>query len=350
MPIHANATKLSILLDFDGCTSTEEARARLISRVIETLKTSPQITKLEVSIGSTRGLSFENDFHASHVYWLRQDFHESCAILGTVFIEDLKRGLNEHQLNRINLTFDSMLMGDVLNNLECGESFKLMVRHQASYDRWSIASGSSSINGCRKNGMNFTHIRITPINPAPSEGQSKIEYSSDRQHCDDTFKILMLYMQMQQKALLNPLEKFVLDFYDDRADILSAIQKFYGAHLELIPSNCCLRIHQFYIAEYEPELLQDSSDAACHFIGTGKVNRFYAADVHNIALVHSTNVPLSSEDPFKMLQRLIVTVATERAKPVISFVKQSMFSSSPATAMNKENEDNSRAFKKARTA
>lgn len=298
MPIPVDVTKLSLLLDFDGCTTEKEAQKRLIARVIALLKESSHITELEVSIGSTRGLSFESDFHAAQYHWVNSRIpHKSCIILKRDFMFLLEAELKNEALLGVEINFDSMVMGDVLNDLEAGETVRVIQNYHQEYSLWSanprgvlgLNSGSEiySIIGKTLSGENITHIDISL--KAGASARDTIQYSSGSHSCNDELKILMIYMQMHHKASMSPNTRFVLDFYDDRSDILTEILFFYTNNLQLIPKNCCLRINQFCV-EAHPLSSGEINKSSIIGNGSGKINHSFREDVCAIAALHSSQL------------------------------------------------------------
>ncbi|TNF65220.1 MAG: hypothetical protein EP298_13285 [Gammaproteobacteria bacterium] len=58
-------------------------------------------------------------------------------------------------------------------------------------------------------------------------------------------KIPILYAQMHRHALKNPTEVIEFDFYDDREDIIKALNEFYINYPEMIPKNVTLNLHLY---------------------------------------------------------------------------------------------------------
>lgn len=271
-----NETRLSVVLDFDGCTSTEEAQNRLIAHLIGLVKSSPNVTGLDISIGSTRGLSFYQDFHSSYLHATQHKRpHASCAALGLEFMSKLELGFKNENPG-ISIAFDPLLIGDVLNYLSVGRSFQLMSIYKNAYADWS--EGKVNISLGRGEGS-LMDLWVRP------NLEGGVSYSADNIFCNDEYKILLMYMQMHYKAQQNPGEKFVLDFYDDRVDILGAIHDFYSVHPELIPSNCCLRINQFYVENYYDAQYVPQEPRVV--VGEGGVNQFFDKSVRAVVRQHN---------------------------------------------------------------
>jgi len=356
MPISQDVTKLSVVLDFDGCTSTVEARSRLIDHIKDISENSPKITEIDVSIGSTRGTSFMNDFNAYYQHSFGSLEPMSCAVLGTNFIGELIKSFKPRNLK---ISFDGLLLGDILNNLSYGASFKLMYQNSANYKYWLRGEFSHEINGVTKNYLPITHIRVSP-----TPDNRAITYSSDDKYVNDEYKILMMYMQMHHKASLDPNKEFVLDFYDDRADILHVIQGFYSANPDLMPSNCCLRINQFYVEGYPNIILLNLKEEKRVIQGKGKVNPLFAEDIcrvniEHVKLLYGDALQYDKQEALKLLQDCILKAhknnqleASSTFTATVSEVGMFKRSATSAdlTSLDKENKKNNQVSKKVKVA
>ena len=60
----------------------------------------------------------------------------------------------------------------------------------------------------------------------------------------DESKITLIYAQMHRASLNNINGKVIFHFYDDRSDILNALNRFYQENSSLIPSNLTLKLHR----------------------------------------------------------------------------------------------------------
>ncbi len=61
----------------------------------------------------------------------------------------------------------------------------------------------------------------------------------------DSGKFSILYYQMHQAALEHPGKNIQFDFYDDRADILNGLYRFFQLNPYLIPKNVTLYLHRY---------------------------------------------------------------------------------------------------------
>ena len=102
-------------------------------------------------------------------------------------------------------------------------------------------------------------------------------YQGDHAHwLFDGTKASILYAQMHRVASDNPTEDIVFDFYDDRGDILDALNAFYETHPRLIPSNVTLRLHS-YAGKHVT--------AIADIIGTGFIDTNYRQTVKDMAVI-----------------------------------------------------------------
>lgn len=88
-------------------------------------------------------------------------------------------------------------------------------------------------------------------------------------------KATILYAQMHKIANQYPNETIVLDFYDDRIDILTTLQEFYSNHAYLMPRNVTLNLHQ-YDGSGKPR-------GVSQIYGLGLINSHYRETVLELA-------------------------------------------------------------------
>lgn len=109
----------------------------------------------------------------------------------------------------------------------------------------------------------------------------------------DHTKATILYAQMHKTANEHPNEAITFDFYDDRQDILDALNKFYKYHQHLMPSNVTLRLHR-----YDGNL---KSPNYSDIQGTGDINIDYRKTVVEMALIaagEDSSIELNVPDVF----------------------------------------------------
>jgi hypothetical protein len=91
-----------------------------------------------------------------------------------------------------------------------------------------------------------------------------IDSSYKGKHSDwyfDGSKVTLLYAKMHRGALLNPDGPVIINFYDDKEDILNDLEDFFCEHDDLIPENVALRL--------------------CHCVGGGRVYEDHATLLGN---------------------------------------------------------------------
>ena len=341
MPFQENETRLSVVLDYDGCTSTEEAQVRMIQRLVEILKSSPQITELDVSIGSTRGVGFAHDFYAAQTLYADYGLpHTSCVRLAIEFMDALESALKEHKLNHVTVDFDKLVIGDVFNNLAAGENLYRMSRYEAMYNIWSEGAELILIAGKTQDGCDISHLQVTPktFEQRKNERDCIVQPPNKTDlYCDDTNKLLMLYMQAHQKAQKTPDKHFVLDFYDDTPRILDAVYSFYSVNSHLIPSNCRLRINQFCV-ENHPSYSPELSDNPRSVSGAGKINESYTDDIRTIATQHNQFIPLDKSILSVHEARFPVSVSTgKRSHSAFQFSSSNIINEDENLTSNERN-------------
>lgn len=287
-----NENKLVISLDYDGCLDNNNLAARqyLIQHLVDILKDHPQITELEILVGSTRSYAFTYDFYTSYLHNRVGKPHDSCATLKEIFLDQLQTALLNNGLDRVKLHFDEVMMADILSDFEHGSCFKFFQQARLEYERWSAGNVEITMAGPnlkQKNTTVFaTKLGLSFQDPITVHGDNHLKYS-------DTFKLLMLYMQMQEQALKKPLGHFVFNFYDDRGDITQNAWRFFKKCPFLIPKNCRLRIDPLNFSHGITPF--DRATAEQYTInGTGELNLQYADDIRTVA-EHLTTVTLPSD-------------------------------------------------------
>ena len=116
--------------------------------------------------------------------------------------------------DNLKINLDPFMLADIYGNLEGGESFERIMNELAN-DKW-------------------------------------IKGYNEKKHANctvDEFKRTLLFAQLQKAAAdqeeLNPSEPIVFDFFDDRIDILSALNKYFEIYPHMIPKNVTLRLNHY---------------------------------------------------------------------------------------------------------
>lgn len=266
----------ALSIDFDGCTNTAEARARLIQRITDVVRRQPDLTTIDIYIGSYRQ-SVYADFHAAYIHnGIRGDNdYFSCKVLGQDFIDDLRRSLQTFETYP-EVTFNPLLSGDIYNHLKDGTQFKII--NQSDYAEWSQKIRSEKPGLSELTGRNQLKETIRLF--AFGDG---IYHGADSRCSYETSKTLLLYLQMHTMAIrqqqLHPNEKFIFSFFDDKCEILDNLVRFFAAHPELLPDNC-----SFQAMPFESRPTETASHTTFPLIhGTGAINFTVANDLRTIA-------------------------------------------------------------------
>lgn len=286
--------KAIVILDFDRCTHTVKARQQLTEKLINFLDQRPDIDQLDVMIGSARSLNFCMDFRGSYENSLRGVSHMSCSVLGDEFVENLTKAVNAHfgEARKIKVEFDPLLLGDVLNCLRTGTSYELMQENRDFYAEWSTGKKSVAINKDQR-----THILIRPkLTIDANQPKNVIDFISNSLECFDEYKILLLYLITQYKMQKSSSEENLFLFFDDRADILQAVDQFFRDNAEhLLPLGSSLCVFQFVAPGYQCNQIF-SSPENLKIIGQGQINQNFESSVRKIALRHNSYVEESHKD------------------------------------------------------
>ncbi|MCD8542608.1 MAG: hypothetical protein LRY69_04150 [Gammaproteobacteria bacterium] len=256
----------NLVVDFDGCTGTEDARNRLIDYIIA--KTEVNLEKIDevcIIIGSTRSMGLYYDFMASHLHNLRGNPHKSCAVLGGDFIAQLQQKMSEKLNDTVRVSFNDIMIADLLNNLELGTHYNLMKKYAKNYSEWSKGENSISVKE-----ENKEYLTIAPKNPT-STNPSRINYKTNMRSLYDEHKLLMLYTIMQYLKIQHPQKPQLISFVDDRHDILSNLNNFFSGNPTLVPNNMTLVLKQHCIAGHQ----QPQFSMKNNIIGTGENQQNY---------------------------------------------------------------------------
>lgn len=92
-------------------------------------------------------------------------------------------------------------------------------------------------------------------------------------------KLSLIYTYIHRTALLHPQAEIVIDFYDDRKDILNSIYNFYTEHTQLLPHTTSLRLNQYAGGELCKKKPREIK-------GTGDIDATYEWSVRYVAARH----------------------------------------------------------------
>lgn len=229
--------KLRVLsIDYDGCLANRyyykssnrciiEHNKPLFSSIIDS---SSGFSNTTIFIGSNRQ-SFPHDDNASSITGSGYCFHQ----IGYVF-NHLYKSLSK-------IKFDPFLLADIYGDLESGESFKRFEKFFYS--------------------------------------KEQVEHSY---YLFDEQKITLIYAQLHKYANEHPDDEIVFEFYDDRKDILEALQSFFASNSDLLPNNMILILNQY--AGKNVEHLYTLK-------GTGIIDRDFRSTVKKIGVLSTLELP-----------------------------------------------------------
>ena len=131
----------------------------------------------------------------------------------------------------------------------------------------------------------------------------------------DHHKISLIYAHAHRVAMQNPnAEEIIIDFYDDRLEILGMLRKFYNEYEILLSEKIKLKLHQYGV-----ERIKDTEQyrfiplISCKdedvIKGTGEIDKCWA---HNILFLANPAVEFISKRPppdfsFEKFQKIIFT-------------------------------------------
>lgn len=286
---------LVLSIDFDGCTDTPEARAKLIEHFVQYCKTNPQYKNIYIAIGSLRQ-SAPSDLNNAQMNsrHFNGELH-SCSVLLGDFVEQLKARLAEEITDEKppEVIKMELLMADIYHDLPEGETLKLInskdysaIYNLADYRSIGITSSTYQRNISelsadeysnwyysefdyltereqdeylkswtlsREEFENYhewrddwqatiwdqTNLNNKKINALSILGPFHLAHSQSFEF-DDVSKCLTLY-NLFQHMYRKTAKPFDLIQVDDRTDLLGDIEAHYLDNQHQIPSGCTYR-------------------------------------------------------------------------------------------------------------
>ncbi len=264
-----------VAIDFDGCTDTKFARAKLSDAIANDVITHPHIEVIEIIVASLRQSFLLDYFNAIHKG--KYKGVQSCTLLLEDFFYDLhwKIGLlfkkNKIQRPVPRITFNSLLLSDILNYLQDGTTFDMMSKYR-HYTLTSEKMVAVKSREGKKVSLAYYNRQTDAFEAAATN--AAFEFA-------DTSKILLLWVHMHYFAeKYGKNTPFIYRFVDDVPEILNGIRSFFGAYPGLIPKKCALACEsQSTNVHIYPSIL--SSDDLIQ--GTGDTNQYYRGIYWDIA-------------------------------------------------------------------
>lgn len=255
---HNVAQTLVLCLDFDGCTDTPDARARLINYIIGLLKRKQIYKHIMVVIGSLRQSLDLDIANAARFYYKNNNAYVSCSLLGTDFIARLSDNLLKYfGEDSPTIEFHNLLLSDVLNQLKTGTVFNLMLKNLYADDKIEV--------------INQIGERVVLLETENGE----YIYPSCKEYTDQS-KTLLTYMFMHEIALKLGWEaNFTLLLIDDRTDILHGLTTFYNQNKQLLPFTCFFKCINYNSRDKKIIPLDGT-------LGTGIINAAYQYNLRNV--------------------------------------------------------------------
>lgn len=288
-----------VAIDFDGCTDTKFARAKLSDAIANDVITHPHIEVIEIIVASLRQSFLLDYFNAMHNG--KYKGVQSCTLLLEDFFYDLHWKIallfekNKIQRPVPRITFNSLLMSDILNHLQDGTTFDMMSRYRHyTLPRKKMVAVKSREG--KKVSLAYYNCQTGEFEAAATH--AAFEFA-------DTSKILLLWVHMHYFAeKYGKNTPFIYRFVDDVPEILNGIRKFFGAYPGLIPKKCALAC--------EPQSTNDhiypstlSSDSLIQ--GTGDRSQYYRRVYWDIAF--GVDKQCSEQDTLQktdMIKRLLL--------------------------------------------
>ncbi|HHF7368160.1 TPA: hypothetical protein ACPSKY_003311 [Legionella bozemanae] len=197
-------------IDFDGCLSHQDYINQMMhsgDRVQACINSNPVlIQKLQemqidkVIVGSNRQDVYMDISNAKNH---KADGPGSCFPLFKALSQE------------VGAKFDGFLMGDI----------------------YSEKAHGHTLQGAEKL-LKQRHQYETSLIPNTGLGISK--------WINDENKISLIYAQIQKLALEHPEDQIEFSFFDDREDILEAVERFFENNKELIPGNVKIKTFRYY--------------------------------------------------------------------------------------------------------
>ncbi len=93
----------------------------------------------------------------------------------------------------------------------------------------------------------------------------------------DEYKITLIYAHAHRAAILNQDREIVVDFYDDRKDILGALYKTFNGNTQLLPKNISFCLYQYKEGRFGNKIYESKIN------GTGEIDSRFDWSVRYIA-------------------------------------------------------------------
>lgn len=226
-------------IDFDGCISNESS-ARALGKDWVKSKNNAEANEAYLKANSQFIESLKRDEPTVLVVGSNRqiphiDFNNGTGTTyppGSVFprLEAIAQTMGE------GTQFDPFLLPDLELEKGAGQTYKEFRE-----------KGYLNDNGSYKDGIKRDDFT--------SDGFKELE--------DDESKASLLFAQMQHAATQHPNDAIEFNFYDDRKDIVEALNAFFKAHPELIPKNVTLNL----VGYAGPELTQeDAQELLTHYV------------------------------------------------------------------------------------
>jgi hypothetical protein len=261
-----NPKYLILSLDFDGCSDRPFSQQEIINHVKKTCLENPTIESIYLIIGSLRQTAMLDVGNAQrnseHPHYL------SCTTLYDVFLGQLHRRISKLGLERTpSVHFCPLLMNDIYNHLETGSTFKAM-QNIFTWPSLQIARI-----------QNNTHELL--VRNQRGENINILSDASNKEIADCS-KVTLIYTQMHHFAKHLDAAPILMQFYDDRLDILSGLQQFYTSAPKLMPEN----IHLQLICQKALKGVQPTLYNAEPIKGQGEINQDYHELMYQMAEYH----------------------------------------------------------------
>ena len=223
-------------LDFDGCTDTCVARAKLSDSVANFVVDHPEIERLDVIISSLRQTFLLDYFNAHYNGRDDQGRHQSCAAIEEELLNAMDWKIDLlFKRNRINqpapmIRFHPLLMSDIYNGFECGTTFAKIKEFQHY-----LPELVKKTNVVQANNFLGQSIFIAKYNRTKRVFEPfTTPYGS--YECSDTSKVLTLWVQLQYFSNLYGADQpFVFRFVDDKPKTIQKVTDFFAQYPDLVP-------------------------------------------------------------------------------------------------------------------
>jgi hypothetical protein len=263
---------LIISLDFDGCADRDYSRKEIALYIEKACAKNPSIESIYVIIGSLRQsvyldlLNAHRNSNATKLISCTSLYHQLIPI-----IHELISKMDRQQVPKIH--FCPLLMNDIHNHLPTGTTFKAMT------DIFSWTKTELSKIPKRTAEYWVTNQHGERIN---------ILSDDDNKEIADCSKVTLIYTQLHYFAQHLDNAPLLMQFFDDREDILSGLNEFYQANHELMPENTQLElILNKAQLRYKPNQFNQTD-----IIGKGPVNTHYHELMYQLALYYNwTTIP-----------------------------------------------------------